>query len=145
MILVLFSNFEAKRAKNGSKNQKTYFVNVSQISILRPSKGLYFSFSKKSLIRCTLLYSSVQDCTVEEPMLRFFTSDEFRHQKKPEHGSSGSIHPIHHAHLRFVQYLLDMHKGYLKETLLLSLKLAPSTPSSPARYCTVAGLLSASH
>jgi hypothetical protein len=29
VILVLFSNFEAKRAKNGSKNQKTYFVNVS--------------------------------------------------------------------------------------------------------------------
>jgi hypothetical protein len=28
-ILVLFSNFEAKCAKNGSKNQKTYFVNVS--------------------------------------------------------------------------------------------------------------------
>jgi hypothetical protein len=28
-ILVLFSNFEAKRAKNGSKNQKTYLVNVS--------------------------------------------------------------------------------------------------------------------
>ena len=24
-----FENFEAKRAKNGSKNQKTYFVNVS--------------------------------------------------------------------------------------------------------------------
>ncbi len=24
-----FFNFEAKRAKNGSKNQKTYFVNVS--------------------------------------------------------------------------------------------------------------------
>jgi hypothetical protein len=24
-----FSNFEAKRAKNGSKNQKTYLVNVS--------------------------------------------------------------------------------------------------------------------
>jgi len=29
VILVLFSNFEAKRARNGSKNQKTYFVNVS--------------------------------------------------------------------------------------------------------------------
>jgi hypothetical protein len=28
-ILVLFSNFEAKRAKNDSKNQKTYLVNVS--------------------------------------------------------------------------------------------------------------------
>ncbi len=29
VTLVLFSNFEAKRAKNSSKNQKTYFVNVS--------------------------------------------------------------------------------------------------------------------
>ncbi len=29
VILVLFSNFEAKRARNGSKNQKTYLVNVS--------------------------------------------------------------------------------------------------------------------
>ncbi len=42
VILALFANFEAKCAKNGSKNQKTYFVNVSQIS-----KGLYSSFSKK--------------------------------------------------------------------------------------------------
>ncbi len=47
VILVLFSNFEAKRAKIGSKNQKTYLVNVSQISILHPSKGLYSLFSKK--------------------------------------------------------------------------------------------------
>jgi hypothetical protein len=29
VILVLFSNFEAKRARNGSKNQKMYLVNVS--------------------------------------------------------------------------------------------------------------------
>ncbi len=29
VILVLFSNFEDKRAKNGAKNQKTYEVNVS--------------------------------------------------------------------------------------------------------------------
>jgi hypothetical protein len=29
VILALFKNFEAKRAKNGSKNQKTYFVNVT--------------------------------------------------------------------------------------------------------------------
>jgi hypothetical protein len=28
IILLLFSNFEAKRAKNGSKNHKTYLVNV---------------------------------------------------------------------------------------------------------------------
>jgi hypothetical protein len=29
VILAHFENFEAKRAKNGSKNQKTDFVNVS--------------------------------------------------------------------------------------------------------------------
>jgi hypothetical protein len=29
VILALFASFEAKCAKNGSKNQKTYFVNVS--------------------------------------------------------------------------------------------------------------------
>ncbi len=29
VILALFANFEAKCAKNGSKNKKTYFVNVS--------------------------------------------------------------------------------------------------------------------
>jgi hypothetical protein len=29
VILVLFLNFEAKRARNGSKNQKMYLVNVS--------------------------------------------------------------------------------------------------------------------
>ncbi len=47
VILVLFSNFEAKCARNGSKNQKTYLINVSQISILHPSKFLYSLFSKK--------------------------------------------------------------------------------------------------
>ncbi len=50
VIFVLFSNFEAKRARNDSKNQKTYFVNVSKISILHPSKGLYSLFYKKSQI-----------------------------------------------------------------------------------------------
>ncbi len=29
VILALFANFEAERAKNRSKNQKTYLVNVS--------------------------------------------------------------------------------------------------------------------
>ncbi len=60
VILVLFSIFKAKRAKNSSKNQKTYLVHVSQISILHPSKGLYSSFSKKSQIRCTLLHTFAQ-------------------------------------------------------------------------------------
>jgi hypothetical protein len=53
VILALFEYFEAKRTKNGSKNQKTYLVNVSYISILHPSKGLYSSFSKK---KSNLLY-----------------------------------------------------------------------------------------
>ncbi len=57
VIFVLFSNFEAKRAKNGSKNQKTYLVNVSYISILHPSKGLYSSFSKK---KSNSLYPTAQ-------------------------------------------------------------------------------------
>jgi hypothetical protein len=39
------------------KAKKMYLVNVSQISILHPSKGLYSSFSKKSQIRCTLLHN----------------------------------------------------------------------------------------
>ncbi len=47
IIFVLFSNFDCKCAGNGSKNQKTYFVNVSQISILHLSQGLYSLFSKK--------------------------------------------------------------------------------------------------
>jgi hypothetical protein len=58
-ILVFFSNFEAKRAKNGSKNQKTYLVNVSYISILHPSKGLYSLFSKS---KSNSLYPTVH-CT----------------------------------------------------------------------------------
>ncbi len=65
VILVLFSNFEAKRARNGSKNQKTYLVNVSQISILHPSKGLYSLFSKKSQIRCTLVHTSPLSCFLQ--------------------------------------------------------------------------------
>jgi hypothetical protein len=42
VTLALFENFEAKRAKNGSKNQNTYFVNVSYISIFAPIKGSVF-------------------------------------------------------------------------------------------------------
>jgi hypothetical protein len=54
VILVLFSNFEAKRARNGSKNQKPDLVNVS---ILHPSKGLYSLFSLK---KSNSLYPTVQ-------------------------------------------------------------------------------------
>ncbi len=61
VILALFANFEAKCAKNGSKNQKTYFVNVSQISISHPSKGQYSSFSKK---KSNSLYPNIQYSTV---------------------------------------------------------------------------------
>jgi hypothetical protein len=46
-ILVFFSNFEAGRAGDGSINQKSYLVDVSWISVLHPSKGLYSLFSKK--------------------------------------------------------------------------------------------------
>jgi hypothetical protein len=42
-----FFKLYCKCAGHGSKNQKTYLVNVSQISILHPSKGLYSLFSKK--------------------------------------------------------------------------------------------------
>jgi hypothetical protein len=47
VILALFANFVAKCAKTAQKNQKTYFVDVSSISILHPSQALYSSFSKK--------------------------------------------------------------------------------------------------
>ncbi len=60
VILALFLNFEAKRAKNSSKNQKTFLVNVSQISILHPIKGSVFFILKK---KSNSLYPSVQ-CTV---------------------------------------------------------------------------------
>ncbi len=70
VILVLFSNFEAKLARNSSKNQKTYFVNVSQISILHPSKGLYSLFSKKKsnllypIVHCiNTVFARVMRCT----------------------------------------------------------------------------------
>ncbi len=44
VILALFKNFESQTRK---KQLKKYFVNVSYISILHPSKGLYSSYSKK--------------------------------------------------------------------------------------------------
>jgi hypothetical protein len=44
----MFSDtFEAERIQNGSKNQKTYFVNVSWNTIMHPSQGLSFIFSFK--------------------------------------------------------------------------------------------------
>ncbi len=39
-MLAFFEIFEAKRAKNGSKNKKKYLVNVFQISILHPTKKI---------------------------------------------------------------------------------------------------------
>ncbi len=41
VILVLFSNFDCKCAGNGSKNGKSFFMNVSQNLIIQPSKGLH--------------------------------------------------------------------------------------------------------
>ncbi len=51
-----FSNFEAKRAKNGSKNQKNLFSKFVLDFNFAPIKGSVSSFSlKKSQIRCTLM------------------------------------------------------------------------------------------
>ncbi len=43
-----FSNFEAKRAKNGSKNQETYLVNVSQFCTHQRVCILQFSKKKSN-------------------------------------------------------------------------------------------------
>ncbi len=45
VIFALFLNFEANCTKKGTKNQKTYFVNKSSISILHPSEVQGSSFS----------------------------------------------------------------------------------------------------
>ncbi len=58
-ILALLPNFEAKCARNGSKNLKTYFVNVSKNLILLPSQGQSFLFSLK---KSNSLYPSVHPC-----------------------------------------------------------------------------------
>jgi hypothetical protein len=55
IIIVLFSNFEAKRAKNSSKNQKTYLVNVSRFQFCTHQRVCILHFIKKNQIRCTLL------------------------------------------------------------------------------------------
>ncbi len=55
VIFVLFSNFEAKRAKNGSKNQKSLFGKCVLDFNFAPIKGSVFFISKKSQIRCTLM------------------------------------------------------------------------------------------
>ena len=47
VILTLFSNFQGKPGQNGSKNQKTNFLNVFYNPILHPFLGLDISFSKK--------------------------------------------------------------------------------------------------
>jgi hypothetical protein len=38
-IFALYANIEAKRAPNGSKNRKTYFINVYQFCIFFPDLG----------------------------------------------------------------------------------------------------------
>jgi hypothetical protein len=52
-----FSNFEAKCAKNGSKNQKNVFCKCVLDFNFAPIKGFVFFISKKSQIRSTLLHS----------------------------------------------------------------------------------------
>jgi hypothetical protein len=47
LILALFEKFEAKRAKNGSKNQKNVFSKCVLDFNFAAIKGLYSSFSKK--------------------------------------------------------------------------------------------------
>ncbi len=47
VILVLFSNLEAKRARNGLKKSKNVFSKCVLDFNLHPSKGLYSLFSKK--------------------------------------------------------------------------------------------------
>jgi hypothetical protein len=47
LILALFEKFEAKRAKNGSKNQKNVFIKCVLDFNFAAIKGLYSSFSKK--------------------------------------------------------------------------------------------------
>jgi hypothetical protein len=53
VIVALFSNFEAKRAKNGAKNQKTYKVQYMCL------KFNFFNFLLKSQLLCTVLQVSL--------------------------------------------------------------------------------------
>jgi hypothetical protein len=48
MCFYTFLNFERNVARNGSKNRKTSFLNVSWNSVLYPSQGLsFFIFFKQ--------------------------------------------------------------------------------------------------
>ncbi len=65
VILALFENFEAKGAKHGYKNLNSYYVNVSWISILHPSKGLCSSsvhIAHPLYCRYTVVYSTSGCC-----------------------------------------------------------------------------------
>ncbi len=55
VILALFANFEAERAKNGSKNLKKVFSKCVLDFNFAPLKGSVF-FNLKKKIRCTLVY-----------------------------------------------------------------------------------------
>ncbi len=62
VILALFENFEAKRTKNCSKNQKNIFRKCVLDFNFAPIKGLYSSFSKK---KSHSLYSTVHlECRI---------------------------------------------------------------------------------
>jgi hypothetical protein len=57
VILVLFENFEAKRTKNGSKNQKKVFCKcVFDLNVAPAKWSVFFIFLKKS----NLLYPTGQ-------------------------------------------------------------------------------------
>jgi hypothetical protein len=69
VILALFKKFEAKRAKNGSKNQKKYLVNVNLILILHPPKVCILHFHKK--VKCVVSY-----CTEYSELRMLFSEQE---------------------------------------------------------------------
>jgi hypothetical protein len=66
VTLALIENFEAKRAKNGSKNQKTYFVCVLDFSFA-PIKGSVFLifYKKKKFVVPNCSLSSAEILSVE--------------------------------------------------------------------------------
>jgi hypothetical protein len=72
VIFRLFSNFEAKRAKNGTKNQIIYY------SFAPIKESVFLIFKKKSQIRCTLLYSRITYVKKQSAYLAFKQRLNFR-------------------------------------------------------------------
>ncbi len=67
VILVLFSNFDCKCAGNGSKNGKSFFMNVSQNLIMQPSKGLHNQVVKIVVPYCAASLFPKQNYNVLSP------------------------------------------------------------------------------